>query len=400
MAAKKDWMSKLSKLDGAVNERLDPHEHVLRTHSPSLNFIYGNGWGLPLGHSAIFYGPPKSGKTIIGYDMIGTLHSEDPEAWAIRFDTEYRDHGQLTEKTAGLYGIDLSRYKAIETNHPAEIYDQADRAIRTMLQEGLPLKLMIIDSMSGVRGRRSIDSKKEGGASVMDQQIGDVAQTNKEGLKIILQLQRKYKFSLLMTAHVAIEMDQAEQKRGNKWKMGASVGVQHHAEYFAFVEPVIGKAGTTEFDGTEQGHRLVAEGLKDMIGWSESLGHKIRVTMKGSSMGRAGRHGQFTFDYDKGIINQAEECWHLGKARNVIYHPPSKSTGNPDNSVWAIRDYPQPGIKGAKNFIDWFKTDTKAQEHIINELKRQDREGLSIAADKQDEAQMMAEEGEAEQSEE
>jgi hypothetical protein len=48
--------------------------------------------------------------------------------------------------------------------------------------------------------------------------------------------QRDFQTSLVMTSHVTPETDLIEQKRGNKFRMGASVGVQHNAEYFIYVE--------------------------------------------------------------------------------------------------------------------------------------------------------------------
>jgi hypothetical protein len=79
--------------------------------------------------------------------------------------------------------------------------------------------------------------------SVMVQQIGDEAKTLQDGFKRILAVQRKYKIAVVLTSHVRAEMDQAEQMRGNKVRMGASFGVQHYGEYFMFVEPNKSKEG-------------------------------------------------------------------------------------------------------------------------------------------------------------
>jgi hypothetical protein len=369
--AKKDWMAKLSALDGAINDRADVHATVLQTPSPSLNFIFGNGWGLPLGFSAILYGPPKSGKTVVGYSMVGQTHRDYEDGWVVRFDTEYRDHGQLSPQMAKLYGIDLNRYKAIESNHPKDIYDQIENQIGAMCADGMPLKLLIIDSMNGVQGRRAITN--EGG--VMTQQIGDVALTNKEGLKQVLAVQRKYNFSLLMTSHVAVEMDPIEQKRGNKFKMGASIGVQHHAEYFIFVEPNRNKDGKTNAIGQE----LVNASLLDMNGKADQVANKIRVTMKDSTMGPKGRHGQFTYSYQRGIFNTHEEIFLLGYRRGAI----EKDGGH----YFTIPGFTMPDkIKGEANFIQWFEKDAVAQEHVLRVLRKQDTDGIAASFDQQDAA--------------
>lgn len=361
----KDWMSKLSTLDGAVNDLdTDIHSTVVQSRSPSVNFLFGNGWGLPLGYSVILYGPPKSGKSVLTYEFTGGIHRDYPDGWVIKFNTEYRERGQLTNKMAAIYGIDRNRYKAIETNHPKEIYDQIENKIAAWCKDGLPLKAVIIDSMNAVQGRRSLDG------DIMDQQIGDVALTNKEGLKRVLAVQRRFGFSLIMTSHVAVEMDLIEQKRGNKFKMGASIGVQHHAEYFMFLEHDRRKEARQDI----LGQAFTDEGLKDLDDRAQVTAHKIRVVMKDSSIGPKGRYGYFTFSDDEGIINTWEEVYLLGKNRAVIQKPNSQ--------MYQIPGYP--AIRGEENFIRWLRDEPDAQEAILKKLRESDRAGLQKKFDAED----------------
>lgn len=365
----KDWMAKLSTLDGAINDERDVHSTVIQTRSPSLNFLFGNGWGLPLGHSLVIYGPPKAGKSVVTYEMAGGVHRDYEDGIVVKFNTEYRERGQLTPSMMSAYGIDKRRYKGIESNHPAEIYDAIETKIDAWCKDGMPIKLVIIDSMNGIQGRRSIDA--EGG--IMKQQIGDVALTNKEGLKRVLAVQRRHNFAIVMTSHVAIEMDPTEQMRGNKFKMGASIGVQHHAEYFMFIEPNKNKDAKSDLLGQE----LVNAGLTDFQNKAERLAHKIKVVMKDSSMGPKGRAGQFTFDYQDGVVNQWEEAYILGRNRGIIQKP--------SQAVWEVPGHP--AIKGEENFIKWLRDDGKAQGQILNELKRQDLAGLQRVFDAWDESE-------------
>jgi hypothetical protein len=366
--AGKNWMEKLSKLPGAVNERRDVHATVLQTRSPSLNFLYGNSWGLPKGFSTILYGPPKSGKTVIGYEHVGQLHRDYPNDFAIKFNTEFREEGQLTPKMMAAYGIDENRYKGIDSNHPEEIYNTFENEIDAWCKEGLPLGLVLIDSMNGVQGRRALADEK----GVMTQHIGDVALTNKEGLKRVLAVQRRHRFGLIMSCHVAIEMDPQEQMRGNKFKMGAGIGVQHHAEYFVYVEPVKGQTGITQAVGET---KLVDDSIKsDLQGKKgEITAHRVRVVMKDSSMGPKGRTGEFTFSDDDGIINTHEEVFLLGKNRNVIL----ADSGH----YYTIPGHPTPKIKGAENFCNFLKSDQVAQNFVLKELRKQDVTGAAKVAD-------------------
>lgn len=367
--AGKNWMEKLSKLSGAINERRDVHATVLQSRSPSLNFIYGNGWGLPKGFSTILYGPPKSGKSVIGYEYAAQVQRDYPDNYVIKFNTEFREEGQLTPKMIGAYGIDENRYKGIDSNHPKEIYDVFENEIDVWCKEGFPLGLVIIDSMNGVQGRRTLGDEN----GIMQQQIGDVALTNKEGLKRVLAIQRRHKFGLLMSCHVAIEMDSAEQKRGNKFKMGAGIGVQHHAEYFCYVEPVKGKAGQKSAIGGENAKELINENLLDIQDKPQQYGHRVRVVMKDSSMGPKGRTGEFTFADDEGIINTHEEIVLLGKNRGVIL--------TDGGHYHTVPGYLTPKIKGELNFAEFLKTDKVCQEFILKELRKQDITGVAKLAD-------------------
>lgn len=377
---KKNWMEKLQTLDGAVQRYIpgtttpvpDVHSTVIQTPSPSFNFIFGNGWGLPLGYSAILYGPPKSGKSVLAWMMAGQVHRDYPDGIVIKFNTEFRETGQLTPKMAEIYGIDMDRYIGIDANSPDLIYDQIEHKIDAWCKDGMPLKMVIIDSMNGVQGRRGMESD-----SILKTQIGDVALTNKEGLKRVLPVQRRHKFALVMTSHVAVEMDPIEQKRGNKYKMGASIGVQHHTEYAIFVEPNRNKEGRTDLRGNE----FVDENRKDINDRSEKLAHKIRAVMKDSSMGPKGRMAEFTFSYDKGVINAHEEVYLLGVNRGVIQRPNNRTY------VFGERQWVGEGA-----FLDALAKDPDMQEAILKELRRQDLAGEQAAFDAKSAAEWASEE--------
>jgi hypothetical protein len=57
----------------------------------------------------------------------------------------------------------------------------------------------------------------------------------------------------------------------------------------------------------------------------EATAHKIRMTMKGNSLGPTGRKGVMTFDYQDGLINQHEEIFTLGKNRGIVEQPTTKT---------------------------------------------------------------------------
>lgn len=351
----KNWMAALNKLDGAVTEEYNPFAHVVRFPSPSVNFTFGKSHGLPLGYSMVMYGPPKGGKSVLCNAMIGQLHMDDPDAIAIKINSEMREMGQLSPEQAKMWGIDRNRYVAYDVNQPDQIFDRIENDIAAMCQEGAPIKLIIIDSITAIQGRRAMNAD-----TIMTQQIGDLAVTLQDGLKRILPVQRKYKIALVLTAHVRAEMDQAEQMRGNKVKMAAAFGVQHHAEYFMMVEPNKSKAGRQDLEGKN----LEDEENTDLMDKAERTGHKIRVCMKDSSMGPKNRTGEFTLDYDRGIVNTHEEVFLLGVNRNIIQKP--------NNLTYTLGDKKWTGKPA---MLDALKADPELRQMVIGELKRRDLAG-------------------------
>ncbi len=352
MATNKKIMEKLMGLSGAVIGYKNIHDYVIRTPSPSLNFTFGNAHGLPAGHSITIFGPPKGGKSLIANMMVGQLHKDDPDAWAIKFNTEFREGGQLTEEQAKLWGIDRERYIAYETNRPDEIFDRIEKDFAALADAGMKLKLVIIDSVTQIQGRRGMNAD-----TIMTQQIGDNALTIQEGLKRILPVQRKLGFALVLTAHVRAQMDIAEQMRGNKVRAAISFGTQHHCEYSLFVEPNRSKEGREDL----LGHKFVNESVEDLSGKGEKQGHKIRVKMVDSSIGPKERTGEFTLDYYKGVVSTHEEVFRLGVGWNII-EKPNNLTYRFDGKDW----------RGKPAMLEALKNDPAMCEKVLTELRRRD----------------------------
>lgn len=306
------WIKSLKDMEGAVKGNFDPFATVIRTPSPSVNSIFGRTHGLPLGYSVLLWGPPGGGKSLLSNATIGQLHRDDTEAIVVKFDTEFRDDGQMTDEVATAYGVDLDRYVVFQVNKPGEVFDRIEAEIGALVQKGAPIKLLIIDSINGVQGRKEANSE-----SVENHLIGDHAQTVQIGLKKILPMQRRNKISLIVTAQQRAELDMWEQKRGNKTKAAVSWGTQHHCEYFIHAERNNTKAGQTD----ELGRTFEDASRKDVSDTADATGHKVRVWMQKSSVGPAGRTGEFTLDYKRGIVNQHEEVFRLGVRWGIIERP-------------------------------------------------------------------------------
>jgi len=318
-------MQQLNKMEGAVDREYDPFapENVLRSPSPSLNWIFCKGSGLPFGYSCVFYGPAKGGKSLASYLMAGQLHKDDKEAIVIRFDTEMRAAVQMSDK----WGIDRDRFQAFNVNDPVQIYDRISIEFKAMLEQGMPIKMIIIDSISNMAG-----VKRMGKDSVADHLMGDDAMTHQVGLKNILPIIRKYNIALVCTAHIRANFDAGQY--GPKEKLAGGYAVKHFFDYYVQVTR----------DGSSES-KIESDEVKDFKGKKELIGHKIFVKMAENSFGTHGRTGQFTLEYDKGLVKVEEEIFELCKNLNLVERPNNrtyifdgKTYTSKDQFITAIRE--------------------------------------------------------------
>jgi len=161
---------------------------------------------------------------------------------------------------------------------------------------------------------------------------------------------------------VAAEMDPAEQMRGNTVKMSAGHGTQHYAEYFLYVSKNKAQAGRK----TILGEDLVDETRKDLMNRAELTGHKIRVCMKESSLGPAGRVGEFTLDYAKGIVNTEEEVFLLGYNRGIIIREGNSRYGLKDSSTF---------FNGKAAILGALRDNPEMAQEVMKRLKESDKRG-------------------------
>ena len=368
----KKWMEKLQDFAGAVDATCNPFASGIRTPSPSVNFTFGNTHLLPFGYSTVLWGPEKCGKSLLANGMIGQLHRDDPEAYAIKFNTEMRENLQVTPALKAMFGIDDSRYQAYETNRPDEIFDRIENDIDKLCIDGFPLKMIVIDSVNNILGRR-----EAGYSSVEKSSQGDCAATIGYGLKRVLETIRRHKIALVLISQARDEMDPGEVMRGNKLRMAAAHQLKHFCEYFLLVERNKTAAAQTDLSGKRLSDDTLAAGIgvsdSSKAGSEERTAHKIRCTMADSTCGVRGRVGQFTFSYRDGIINTHEEVFELGIARNIF------TTEN--NKTWMFEDLKWTGGKPA--VINALQQDPTLVARVIKELKRRDIAGIFTKEDEQ-----------------
>jgi RecA/RadA recombinase len=101
---------------------------------------------IPQGAIVAMYGPPSCGKTWVALDMVGRIHAEDPEAFAVWFDTEFR---MGFDDAVADFGVKKDRFVPLSTNTVADIEYNLDK-IFTMVEDGLPLKVIVLNTVTGI----------------------------------------------------------------------------------------------------------------------------------------------------------------------------------------------------------------------------------------------------------
>ena len=331
-----NWMKSLRAYDDAVKYDYDSFapENCLYTPSPYFNWIFANkSNGAPKNSSILFYSEPKAGKSLSIYAMIKEMQTRDPEGFSIYFNTECR--GQLQHEA--IPGIDQNRSIIYDTNQAIDIFDRIEGDIKSLVQDGMPLRMIAIDSLNGIMGVKRGDAD-----SVSNHLMGDQALTLKNGLGKLIPFCKQNKILLIGTAQMAANMEAGSY--GPKEKMSASWYARHAFEYYISLK----KAGAAEDKQDIGGKTFEDDDTKDARGNKLINGHKVYVRMEQSSIGQAGRAGVFTLSYDQGIINQHEEIFWLGKNLGIITTPNNRTYNFGGESydgkrecALAIRDNPE-----------------------------------------------------------
>jgi RecA/RadA recombinase len=362
----KKLMEKLFKSHGGAVVASNIHLGAVQTHSPSLNFIFGNGWGLPKGHSLLLYGNPGGGKSLILRSMIGKLHQSDPEAVAIIYDTEFRWLGQVLTDPANQilpFGIDISRLLIFEGNRPDGIFDHIEQQLPKFVEAGINIGLIGIDSITNIQGRRATEQK-----TIMTMQRGDHAATLQDGLKVIHPIIRKYHIPLVLTTQIRDEQDPQEIMKKKKIKPAAGWAAKHFSDYVIYVQEIDSQAGRKTLSGKDL-QDLNLQVFRATAKEGERIGHRIRARMVRAAMGPKNRVAEFTIGYGKGFINQYEEALVLGSGTGAVERPNARSY------IFGDREW---GKK--EDFLNALQTEPDLCEKILQEVHKRDLAGTFKSA--------------------
>lgn len=299
------WLKQLKAYDDAVDYEYDSFapENCLYTPSPYFNWIFANkSHGVPKNASILLLSEQKAGKSLSSYAMILEMQQRDQDGIAIYFNTELR--GALQHDV--FPSIDKDRMIIYDTKDPVEIFDRIEKDIKPMVQDGMPLRMIIIDSLTEIQGVKRKDAD-----SVADHLRGDHALTLQTGFDKLVPFCKRNKILLIGTSQMRAE--QNSRPGGPQDRMAEGWITKHTFEYFISLK----RAGAADDKKDIEG-KTFEEDTKDARDNKLLTGHKVYVKCEANSVGPQGRSGVFTLDYKRGIINQYEEVFHLGKNTGVI----------------------------------------------------------------------------------
>lgn len=314
------WLKQLRAYEDTVDYEYDSYakENVIQTPSPYFNWIFANkSHGCPKNAAILLFSEPKAGKSLAIYATVLQIQREDrnkPEDQkriCVIFNTEFR--GQLQNDV--FPELDKQYMVIYDTNDPVEIFDRVEKEIKPMVQDGMPLGLLAIDSLTSIIGVKRNDSD-----SVADHLVGDHALTVSIGLMKLVPFCKRNKIPLICTSQMRSNVA-STSKYDPKVVMAESWATKHGFEYFISFR----KAGAAEDKKDIEDKTFTDDEQKDAADNKLVTGHKIYVKMEASSIGQPGRAGVFFLDYKKGITMQHEELFWLAKNTGVIFIEGSKT---------------------------------------------------------------------------
>jgi recombination protein RecA len=307
--------------------------------SPSLNWATCQG-GFTPGKVNILYGPESSGKSMLAMMGIVQLQRQDPEAIAVWFDAEFSFNAQMFEKLGG----DLDRLVVRKSNDPLNIFDYIGGDMLEMLQDGAPIKSIVIDSIKSIRYPK--DVRKQTTDMIMG---GSGSMYLGSALKLIIPVIAEYGLLTFFIQQVTAQLDPMKAMR-NPYVISEGHALKHAADLMLEITRLDSKKGVIE-DGST------------LIGGTAQVGHKVRIKVRKNRMGAPARVAQFTFHYEMGVTDVGNEIFDLAKSLGVIKHPISPDTGKESMQMWVFaNDEP---VRGEQNMRNLVISDSDLQKRIL-----------------------------------
>lgn len=351
------WMSKLTADFGTIADELSSKLlPIVPTRSPSLNWATSIG-GFQPGKVAVLYGPESSGKSLLAMMAVADEQKRDKDAIFVWFDAEFSFNLPLFKKIGG----DSKRLIVRKSNDPLKIFDYIGGEMLESLQEGAPIRGIVIDSIKAIRYPKESNMKQ-----TTDQKMGGTgASYLPSALKLVIPVIAEYNLLTFFIQQVTMEIDPMKALR-NPYVITEGRALKHAADIMLEIVKLDTKAG-------------VIESGENIHGGAQQTGHKVRIKVKKNRLGAPARSAQFSYHYDHGIIDTATEVFELGKSLGVIYHPKNPETGKENVQMWAFGSYP--AIRGEANILEFVKGSKIVQDEIMTACFAHQDAAVEVDAD-------------------
>lgn len=335
------WMNKLTADFGVIAENLNSKlPPVVPTRSPSLNWATGIG-GFQPGKVAVLYGPESSGKSLLAMMAVADEQRKDKDAIFVWFDAEFSFNLPLFIKIGG----DPKRLIVRKSNDPLKIFDYIGGEMLEALQEGAPIRGIVIDSIKAIRYPKETNMKQ-----TTDQKMGGTgASYLPSTLKLVIPVIAEYNLLTFFIQQVTMEIDPMKALR-NPYVITEGRALKHAADIMLEIVKLDTKAG-------------VIESGENIHGGAQQTGHKVRIKVKKNRLGAPARSAQFSWHYDNGVVDTATEIFELGKSLGVVYHPVNPDTGKENNQMWAVGAHA--AIRGEANMLAFVQGSKAIQDEIM-----------------------------------
>ena len=350
------WMTQLTSEFGIMASQLKSQEpDPIPAWSPSLNWATTKRGFVP-GKVNIVYGPESCGKSMLAMMEIVELQRRDKEALAIWFDSEFSFNTDFFVKLGG----DADRLVVRRSNDPLKIFDYIGGELLEMLQNGAPVKAMVIDSIRSIRFPK--DNKKQTTDMIMG---GTGANYLPSAFKIVIPVIAEYNLLTFLIQQVSIQIDQMKAMR-NPYVLPDGQALKHIGDLMLEMIKLDTKAGVIEKGET-------------IAGGAAQKGHKVRIKVKKNRLGIPARVAQFTFDYNYGVVDTSNEIFDLAKSLGIVYHPVNPTTGKENNQMWQFATC-EP-IRGEDNMRTFVKGSKKLQDEIMEACYKHQDAQVQVDAD-------------------
>ena len=324
------WMSQLTAEFGVIASDLGvAAKPAVPSRSPSLNWALAIG-GFQPGKVSVLYGPESSGKSLLAMMAVADYQKNDKEAIFIWFDAEFSFNLPLFLKIGG----DPKRLVVRKSNDPLKIFDYIGGELLTMLQDGAPIRGIVIDSIKAIRYPKEANMKQ-----TTDQKMGGTGSSYlPSALKVVIPVIAEHNLLTFFIQQVTMEIDPMKALR-NPYVITEGRALKHAADVMLEIVKLDTKNGVLESGDT-------------ITGAAQQTGHKVRIKVKKNRLGTPARMAQFTYHYDKGIIDTQNEIYDLAVSLGVVYHPINPTTGKENNMMWQFGSYaPVRGEPAMRKFI-------------------------------------------------